>query len=115
MSRDYYAAELPDFEQRRTALEMFLADSGHLLDDPPAMRRRLMQGLAAEVLKGASMAFNRGETGLSAELADYAGALDPAITRSPHWWRVAAKRRLGPNAWRTLSGLARRSGLLAGS
>lgn len=105
MSRDYFAAVLPDFQQRHLAIDMFLTHSGHLLDNPARLRRRMMRHLAGEVLKSASMAFNSGKTDLSGELTNYARELDPAIRRSPHWWRIAAKRRLGPKAWTALSGL----------
>lgn len=115
MSIDYRTALKPDLEQRKLALDMFLESSAHLLADAEAVRRRLAHQLAAEALKGASTAFNKGDAALSQELLDYARTLDPAIPRSAHWWRIALKRRFGAAAWRAISSLAQRSRMLTGN
>jgi glycosyltransferase involved in cell wall biosynthesis len=105
MSSAYFAAMLPDIEQRKAALDRFFNESAHLLPDAARLRGKLYAELAQLSVKQASIAFNNGDTELSRELSRLSRAMHPDIVSSAPWLRLSVKRGLGHRTWRAVSRL----------
>ncbi|MFZ0826000.1 MAG: glycosyltransferase family 2 protein [Verrucomicrobiia bacterium] len=104
MQLDYYGSDyqLPDLEQRKSAIECFIQACGLLLPDAPRLRHELLVPLAAEAVAQASRAFNNGDEKMSPQLSQFALSVCPQIRSGMQWKQLAFKRFLGVRLWRVL-------------
>ena len=102
--RHGYKAErtFADYEQRRRALEMFFEGQSGLLDDGEDLERLARRSLAEEVLWTAARGFEEENDPAATRLIDLARDIDGTITRTPLWWKTAAKRAVGWTVWRAV-------------
>lgn len=102
MSRGHYGkltGDLPELKEvRDSGLRAYAAKFAGADRWRETARRRL----AHESVSSASAAFNDGHIDACEARLQFAAEVYPPIRRSPHWWRVAAKRAAGPSAWRRL-------------
>lgn len=106
MSHEYNRqSRLPDLQQRKAAIDLFMETSGGRMPNAEKMRHRMMRALARDAVGYASAAFNLGEMALSDQLARYATSLSPDIRNSLPWLKLSCKRILGQNGWRVLQAL----------
>jgi GT2 family glycosyltransferase len=103
--RHGYKAELTfaDYEQRRRALDMFFEGQWDLLDDAEDLERLARRSLAEQVLWAAARGFEEENDPAATRLIDLAQAIDGSITRTPLWWKTAAKRAVGWTVWRAVA------------
>lgn len=90
MSRTSFATEFADLRQRYAAFEVFLAESGGVLADPGAGRRRMAAALAAAALwRAARLRMTRpgdpagGMSDTAAAMADWALSIAPDAAGTP--------------------------------
>ena len=102
MSLGYTHNLLPDVQQRKAALDRFFQTCGDALPNVRRLRRKLFRSLALDATGFASEAFNRGETTVSEQLAEFARDVCPDITWSRGWKALVCKRRLGVGGWLAL-------------
>jgi GT2 family glycosyltransferase len=95
MSLAYSRTLLPDFQQRKAALDWFLRTSGDRLPDAEGLRMRAFRQLSEESLFCAHKTFALGETTTSRKLAEFALRVDPGIRRSAQWVKLMVKQKLG--------------------
>lgn len=91
-----------DLAQRKAAFEDFLSSCAPVLANIDELRTWFVQELALDAVRSASRAFNEGAMGLSDRLCGAALKIDPRVERTPSWWALACKRRLGRRAWQLL-------------
>ena len=103
MSWTYYANGLwGDLQQRRRALDCFVESCGAMLPDVEGLREKLLRELSIVMVGHASEAFNKGDMDTSAQLSDLALATFPRIVRTPDWFKLTVKKRIGRRAWSAL-------------
>ena len=103
MSLEYMTrGQLPDLEQRRSALKYFFQTCGHLLPNCRQLRSRSFSALARRAVACASTAFNEGQMDLSRQLSTFALHVYPRTDCSWPWTKLVAKRVLGFSLWRML-------------
>ncbi len=95
MSLGYSRTYLPDFQQRRAALDWFLNYSGTQFSAREALRRHGYLQLAQDAVSQAHRVFGLGEIDTSRQLADFASALCPRIRWSTSWLKLRIKQTLG--------------------
>ena len=111
MSLAYYSSNrLPDIQHRQAAIDSFLHSCGNLLPDAAGLRVRMYRALSRETVGLASSAFNGDELAIAKQLCDFALTLDPSVTRSTTWMKLALKRVVGPTAWRSWRAFRSRDG-----
>lgn len=92
-----------DFQQRHRALEIFFDGQSGRLDDAEDLRRLARRSLAEQVLWSAARGFEEANDPAATRLIGLARTIDGSITRTPLWWKTAAKRAVGWNAWRAVA------------
>jgi GT2 family glycosyltransferase len=95
MSLAYSKTFLPDFQQRKAALDWFLRSSGDGLPDVEGLRSRAYRQLSLDIVSGAHKAFELGEVGTERQLAEFAARVYPAVVRSSCWIKLKIKQKLG--------------------
>lgn|SRR5262249_5772358 len=93
---------LLDLQQRKAALDSFMEDCGHMLNNANQMHHRMLCSLSYVAVGCASDAFNDGEMELSDQLTQFAVRVFPKITKSFPWTKLACKRQLGLKGWRAV-------------
>lgn len=93
---------LPDVQQRLAVLQAFFAENSTYLGEWEDIRRDCMQWLAEDALSYAHIAFNHGNRQLSAQLTDASLSIFPSMKRTLKWWKLIAKRVVGPSVWTAL-------------
>ena len=88
--------KLPDLEQRKAALELFLETCAHVLEDPVHLQRRLFKGLGYDALGYAAEALDIGEEEASEALKAFAYGVYPSIKNSIRWQILGWQRAIGP-------------------
>jgi glycosyltransferase involved in cell wall biosynthesis len=107
MSSQYYAAMLPDIEQRKAAFDHVFRENGELIPDADRVRDRVFLKLARSTVSRASAAFNDGNIQLSSQLSQFSRTLHPKIVNSTPWLKLSLKRKIGLRNWRAISELRR--------
>jgi hypothetical protein len=103
MSHAYYRQNrLPDFQQRKAALDCFMESCGHMLSNAEHIYSRMLRSLSYDAVGCASGAFNDGEMELSDQLAQFALRVFPGVKKSLPWTKFACKRQLGLKGWRAV-------------
>jgi GT2 family glycosyltransferase len=95
MSLAYSRTFLPDFQQRKAALDWFLVSSGDWLPDAEGVRSRAYRRLSFDIVSGAHKAFELGEVETEWQLAEFAAEVYPAVVRSTCWIKLKIKQKLG--------------------
>jgi hypothetical protein len=95
MSLAYSRTSLPDFQQRKAALDWFLCSSGDRLPDVQGLRRRAYRQLSMDIVSGAHEAFELGDVAKERRLTEFAAEIDPHIPRSARWIKLRIKQKLG--------------------
>jgi glycosyltransferase involved in cell wall biosynthesis len=111
MSTAYYAAGIQDLRQQQAAFDSFFAEYGNTIPGADGLRQMAMHGLAERSFWSASCYFDQRRRRDCDECLEYASMLYPRLRRSPAWWRMTAKRAIGPTVWsavRPLVGRLRR-------
>lgn len=104
MRHDYYADRMfEDYRQRHLAFEMFFESQASVLGARADLMRTLRSVLGAEVLWAAGHCFDEADAGSASRLTRLARTIDPGIMRRPYWWKLAAKRLVGPRACQAIS------------
>lgn len=106
MSDSYFAAALPDLEQRRLVFDTLFHDHGGQIPDAGRLRALADRALAEEAFWTAAHAFDRSDGTATAALLDFAAALCPALRATPAWRRMTLKRWLGTALWQRVRPLA---------
>jgi hypothetical protein len=96
MSASY--GRLPDFEQRKAALEWFFKSGANGFPDRQ-LRARLLRLLSLDAISCASAAFNEGNMNASEEIEATAVRLYPGVKRSWRRVKLLGKRFIGFTAW----------------
>ena len=103
MSWSYYANGLwGDLQQRRRALDSFIESCEAVLPDAEGLREKLLRELSIVMVGHASEAFNKEDIDTSAQLTELALDTYPRIVRSPDWFKLTVKKRIGRRAWSAL-------------
>lgn len=103
MSRAYLGASIHrDLKERRDVLDRFFREDGSGLAESEALRENCIAALASDALGAAHDAFHHTELAGAEELAHFASSLWPPIRRSRQWWKLSAKRFVGPRVWLSL-------------
>lgn len=98
-----------DFRQRRIVFTTLFAGDGRHLKGRPALEALAFRSLAEEMLWAAARAFDEGApTDFVRQLRAEARDVCPAITGTALWWKVFARRLIGPTLWRAIAWLRRR-------
>lgn len=93
-----------DFRQRRIVFTTFFAADGRELSGWPALEALAFRSLAEEMLWAAARAFDEGAPAdLVRQLRAQARDICPAITGTALWWKVFARRLVGPRLWSVIS------------
>jgi glycosyltransferase involved in cell wall biosynthesis len=95
MSLAYSETLLPDFQQRKAALDWFLRSSGDRLPDAEGLRKRAYRQLSEEIVYYAHKTIALGDATTSRRLAELALSVDPGIRRSAQWTKLMVKQKLG--------------------
>ena len=107
MSSAYYSEHhLADIEQRRLAIDTFLAGCDGVLPDARGLHLELRKGLSRDALGQASGAFNEGRRDVADILCRLAATLDPGVRNSLAWQRLVFKKIIGVNATNALLSIA---------
>lgn len=93
---------LIDLRERLEALSVFFATGAAPLASDVALQQALLRSLALQAVGRASMAFNEGDHAGSQALRAFALEVWPAIAQSQAWIRLAAKRLIGAQGWRSI-------------
>ena len=93
---------LTDLRERLEALSVFFATGAAPLASDPAVRQTLLRSLALQAVGRASMALNEGDPEGSKALRAFAVEVWPTVRTSPAWIRLAAKRLVGAERWRSM-------------
>ena len=93
---------LPDIEQRKAALDCFFQVYGDQLPNAQQVRRRLFRSLGCDAVELASSAFNEGDMETSKLLSEFSLVVCSDVKGSLPWLRLAVKRSMGYEMWRTL-------------
>ncbi|MGH8534954.1 MAG: glycosyltransferase family 2 protein [Gammaproteobacteria bacterium] len=103
MSLAYYRNNcLPDLQHRKAALDSFFQScSGALIHDRK-LQRQMHWSLGCKAIGFASAAFNDDEMDLADQISHFALSVCPEVKMSFPWAKLACKRRLGSQGWRTL-------------
>ncbi|WP_062118883.1 glycosyltransferase family 2 protein [Aureimonas sp. AU40] len=105
MSQGYdTAGGLPDLQQRKLAIDLFVERQADALANPQGWRGHLYRDLARVAVTRASSVFNTGDLSASRNLSSFAATLDPRLRTSLPWLKLGAKRLAGPRGWRLLQG-----------
>lgn len=104
MSQTYSSLRLPDFHQRKAAIDHFCR---HLPETIPLreakrMRRTLLRGLGLDAVMHAGNAFDDGDIELSYQLSDLAQTLHPSVGFSGERLKLLLHRTMGMKAWSIL-------------
>jgi glycosyltransferase involved in cell wall biosynthesis len=103
MSNDYRKANwLPDFLQRKAAIDCFLEGSTTVSWLDCGLRASIRHSLALDAVSHASSAFNDGDLESSRKWSELALSLSPQVARSWPWAKLVCKQRMGPRVWRLL-------------
>lgn len=103
MSHIYFSRNpLPDFQQRKCAIDCFMNACETMLNNARQMHGRMLQSLSYDAVAYASAAFNDGEIHISRELAEFALRVFPECRKSFWWKKLICKRLLGPEGWRAI-------------
>lgn len=86
---------LSDLQQRKAAIDYFLAHDGRALPHPHAVARALARELALDALGCASDALRDGQAETARKVQAYAASVFPPIRFSVVWAKLAVRRRLG--------------------
>lgn len=114
MSHGYNSrSRLPELHQKQAAVDAFLMACMPKLSDPIGLRMGMMHSLAEEAIGCASAAFNTGDLALVDEIVSYGLELNPQVTSTAAWRRLAWKRRLGVRAWNLIAPAHRRVAALS--
>lgn len=99
-------SDIEDFRQRRIVLQTFFATEGRDLKERAALEALAWRSLAEELLWAAARAFEEGAPAdLVRRLTAEAKAVCPAITRTPLWWKVQARRLVGAGVWSAIGAI----------
>jgi hypothetical protein len=103
--RHGYKAErtLADFQQRGRAFEIFFEGQSERLEDAEKLKRLARRSLAEQMLWAAARGFEEENDPVATRLIGLARTIDRSITRTPLWWKTAAKRAIGWNSWRAIA------------
>ncbi len=99
MQVSYVSRAVEDLQQRQLAFESALQDCRKLLADAPRLAQIVHRTLAFEAFWRASGEFDAAQARACEEWLATASGLDPSITGTAEWQRLAVKRRIGPRAW----------------
>jgi len=99
MAKDFVIRLLPDFEQRRMAITLFLAEHSQRFPNPKFIREFLENSLAKEAINCARHLFMRNEVAACEQLVEFALIIDPEIRSSAEWSRLAWTRQVNPKIW----------------
>jgi hypothetical protein len=97
MQHTIHAGTLKNVAARLTAIELFLEECGHLLDDLPQLRRRLHRTFAREIVLRSLDSFDEGRAP-SEPIEEYmqvAATLDPRVTRTLMWRELRHRVKVG--------------------
>jgi glycosyltransferase involved in cell wall biosynthesis len=111
MQHDFVAPALGDILQRKTAIDIFLADCG-TITELDRLKTAARRSVAMEAFWAASVAFDSGQHARCRDLLAFALNTDPDVVHRPEWRRFRWKQRIGSRAWAALRPLvtsARRS------
>jgi glycosyltransferase involved in cell wall biosynthesis len=102
--RNGYEAKrmIGDYRQRQEALRAFFTSQASVLAEVDALAALAYRRLAEKVFWEATGAFEEGTADDAAQLAGLAKEIWPAIVRTPSWWKLSAKRLVGPRWWRAI-------------
>ena len=89
-----------DIEQRKMALDHFLAHSAPTALNPERLRRESYRALATVAVGAGHRAFSMGHYPASRDLLRIARTLNPMIAVDFEWIKLAVKHRLGPRWFR---------------
>jgi glycosyltransferase involved in cell wall biosynthesis len=89
---------LPDFEQRKAALECFFETCGYMFPDQ-RLRTRLFRLLGLHAISCASSAFNVGKMKASEDLESFGVRICPGVKGSVPWVKLTCKRFVGFRLW----------------
>lgn len=93
---------LPDLQQRKLALDLFVRSCGHVLPGAQVLQMGMLRSLGRDAVGCASGAFNDGNVELSEEILRFAIDCSPGVTMSLPWFRLASKRLVGRKQWRNM-------------
>ena len=86
MSLEYMANSFfPEILQRKTALDLFFTDCGHLLPHPKSLEKKFQLSLARIAVGLASSALADGQNAVAEKLSGFAVSMCPAVRFSPSW------------------------------
>ena len=107
MSKAYYETQVGDLRQRLAAFESTVRRAEGVLPDRVELDRRVRKVLAADALRRAGRAYDKGraETDPIAELVAFAREAYPAAESLPEWKTLRLRQRLGARRARALSPL----------
>jgi glycosyltransferase involved in cell wall biosynthesis len=107
MQTSYYRErQFPDLQQRKAAIDCFIAACAPLLNGSSNLRRRLLRPMSSEAIQCANGAFTDGATELANNLCRLATDLDPTVTRTLPWHLLTCKRLMGRTVWLTIRSVA---------
>jgi len=97
-----------DLRQRRIVFTTLFAGDGRQLKERPALEALAFRSLAEETLWAAARAFDEGgPVDFVRQLRAEAREICPAITGTALWWKVFARRLIGPRLWSAVAWLRR--------
>ncbi|GGS21532.1 glycosyltransferase family 2 protein [Actinokineospora fastidiosa] len=107
MSKAYYETQVGDLRQRLAAFESIVRRAEGILPDRVDLDRRVRRVLAADALRRAGRAYDKGraDTDPIAELVEFAREAYPAAELLPEWKTLRLRQRLGARRARALSPL----------
>lgn len=109
MQNTYYSnGGLADLQQRKAAIDYFLASSNRVLPDARELHDRLLKALAKDAVGASSAAFGQDNREISEEISQFACNLWPEVRRTRSWHLLAIKRLIGNKLWRILAPAAAR-------